>query len=63
MLNGGLVYVYDIEGIGFEKWLIFLERCFVDGIFMIKDQDVFWNVKSLVINEGLLVGSFLGVVL
>ncbi len=35
-------------------------RRLVDGIFTIKDQDAFRNVKSLAINEGLLVGSSSG---
>lgn len=40
-----------------------LERRLVDGIFTIKDQDAFRNVKSLAINEGLLVGSSSGAAL
>lgn len=63
VLNGGVSYFYVIEGIGFEKWLLFLEKELVDGIFIVVDKDVFNNVKFVVNKEGLLVGSFLGVVL
>ena len=40
-----------------------LRNGLVDGIFTIKDQDAFRNVKSLAINEGLLVGSSSGAAL
>ncbi len=40
-----------------------LERSLVDGIFTIKDQDAFRNVKSLAKHEGLLVGSSSGAAL
>ncbi|MBU5910218.1 cystathionine beta-synthase, partial [Vibrio cholerae O1] len=60
MLNGGPAHAHDTEGIGSEKWPIFLERSLVDGIFTIKDQDAFRNVKSLAKHEGLLVGSSSG---
>ncbi|WP_256083358.1 pyridoxal-phosphate dependent enzyme, partial [Staphylococcus aureus] len=63
VLNGGPAHAHDTEGIGFEKWPIFLERRLVDGIFTIKDQVAFRNVKSLAINEGLLVGSSSGAAL
>lgn len=63
VLNGGPAHAHDTEGIGSEKWPIFLERRLVDGIFTIKDQDAFRNVKSLAINEGLLVGSSSGAAL
>ncbi|MDN8859453.1 cysteine synthase, partial [Staphylococcus aureus] len=58
VLNGGPANAHDTEGIGSEKWPIFLERRIVDGIFTIKDQDAFRNVISLAINEWLLVGSY-----
>lgn len=63
VLNGGPAHAHDTEGIGSEKWPIFLERSLVDGIFTIKDQDAFRNVKSLAKHEGLLVGSSSGAAL
>ncbi len=63
VLNGGPAHAHDTEGIGSEKWPIFLERRLVDGIFTIKDQDAFRNVKSLAKHEGLLVGSSSGAAL
>ncbi len=46
VLNGGPAHAHDTEGIGSEA-ARFLERRLVDGIFTIKDEDAFRNVKSL----------------
>ncbi len=59
VLNGGPSHAHDTEGIGSEKWPSFLNKKLVDGIFTIKDQDVFNNVKLLEI----LVGNSLGAAL
>lgn len=63
VLNGGPAHAHDTEGIGSEKWPTFLDSTLVDGIFTIKDRDAFRNVKSLAMNEGLLVGSSSGAAL
>ena len=48
---------HDIEGIGSEKWPVFLERNLVDDIITVSDVDGFNNVRQLAQREGLLVGS------
>ncbi|MCQ9279602.1 MULTISPECIES: PLP-dependent cysteine synthase family protein [Staphylococcus] len=63
ILNGGEAHAHDIEGIGSEKWPIFLERSLVDHIITVSDNDGFENVKRLAQQEGLLVGSSSGAAL
>lgn len=63
ILNGGEAHSHDIEGIGSEKWPIFLERSLVDQIITVSDKDGFDNVKRLAQQEGLLVGSSSGAAL
>lgn len=63
ILNGGEAHAHDIEGIGSEKWPIFLERSLVDHIITVSDNDGFENVKCLAQQEGLLVGSSSGAAL
>ena len=63
ILNGGEAHLHDIEGIGSEKWPIFLERSLVDQIITVSDKDGFANVKRLAQQEGLLVGSSSGAAL
>lgn len=63
VLNGGEAHAHDIEGIGSEKWPIFLERALVDDIITVSDKDGFENVKRLAQQEGLLVGSSSGAAL
>lgn len=63
VLNGGPSHAHDTEGIGSEKWPSFLNKKLVDGIFTIKDQDAFNNVKLLANKEGFLVGSSSGAAL
>ena len=63
VLNGGPSHAHDTEGIGSEKWPSFLNKKLVDGIFTMKDQDAFNNVKLLANKEGFLVGSSSGAAL
>ena len=63
VLNGGEAHAHDIEGIGSEKWPIFLDKSLVDNIITVSDKDGFENVKLLAKQEGLLVGSSSGAAL
>ncbi|WP_154838188.1 PLP-dependent cysteine synthase family protein [Staphylococcus sp. Marseille-Q1834] len=63
VLNGGEAHAHDIEGIGSEKWPVFLDRSLVDNIITVSDKDGFENVKLLAKQEGLLVGSSSGAAL
>ena len=63
ILNGGESHPHDIEGIGSEKWPVFLERNLVDDIITVSDVDGFNNVRQLAQREGLLVGSSSGAAL
>ncbi|MFC0138009.1 cysteine synthase [Staphylococcus petrasii] len=63
VLNGGEAHAHDIEGIGSEKWPIFLDKSLVDDIITVSDKAGFENVKLLAKQEGLLVGSSSGAAL
>ena len=63
ILNGGESHPHDIEGIGSEKWPVFLKRNLVDDIITVSDADGFNNVRQLAQREGLLAGSSSGAAL
>lgn len=63
ILNGGPSHAHATEGIGSEKWPVFLDEQLVDGIFTVSDADAFNNVKDIANQEGLLVGSSSGAAL
>ncbi|MCI2948501.1 cysteine synthase family protein [Staphylococcus caledonicus] len=63
VLNGGEAHAHDIEGIGSEKWPVFLDKSLVDDIITVSDKLGFENVKRLAQQEGLLVGSSSGAAL
>lgn len=62
ILNGGELYVYKIEGIGMEFIFDYMNESYFDEIYIVIDENVFRFVKEVVEKEGLLIGSFLGVV-
>lgn len=63
VLNGGKKQLHDTEGIGSEKWPVFLDKGLVETILTIADEAAFHNVKQLALQEGLLVGSSSGAAL
>lgn len=63
ILDGGAEHSHDTEGIGVEKWPIFLDRSLIHDIKVISDQDAFNNVSGLALNEGILAGSSSGAAL
>lgn len=62
IINGRQLGFYKIEGIGMELLFDFMDLFYFDYIYIIFDQDVFSFVSELILKEGLLVGSLLGVV-
>lgn len=62
ILNGGEFGFYEIEGIGVEFILFFFVNLDIDGFEMILDEEGFSYIRKLVKKNGLLVGSFSGVV-
>ncbi|MDJ1154153.1 cysteine synthase family protein [Macrococcus caseolyticus] len=63
ILNGGESGSHRTEGIGVEKWPVFLEKDLIDAVETISDIDAFTRVSELAQKEGLLVGSSSGAAL
>lgn len=63
ILNGGTSSSHRTEGIGVERWPVYLNRENIDAIETISDIDAFTKVSELALQEGLLVGSSSGAAL
>lgn len=63
ILNGGESGSHRTEGIGVEKWPVFLHKELIDAVETISDIDAFTRVSELAQKEGLLVGSSSGAAL